>query len=255
MTSELRTRWAAWILAAILVGSALYRPALACQKIETFGIGDCRVKVFAPARRPSGSASERSLFARANAARTSVGLPPLRWDARAARIARAHSMAMSREGKLHHNAKLRTAKGKRSLGLPRTVGENVGVGPDDRAIHRAFMDSPGHRSQILARSYRVAGFGVVVTQYEVWVTEVFVGAASSRGAPRSDSVSAARPPGHRALGAILPPPAELAASDDGADVVAARTSGAGFPWLATLPSVVVSAGLVLRRRRQRRPWA
>jgi uncharacterized protein YkwD len=45
-----------------------------------------------------------------------------------------------------------------------TVGENIAWGTlwlgTPRAIVRAWMDSPGHRSNILNRSYRYTGIGI-----------------------------------------------------------------------------------------------
>ncbi|MGH2703523.1 MAG: CAP domain-containing protein [Actinomycetota bacterium] len=38
------------------------------------------------------------------------------------------------------------------------LGENVGVGGDVEALHRAFMDSPGHRTNFLG-DYERVGIG------------------------------------------------------------------------------------------------
>src|SRR5204863_2678547 len=44
---------------------------------------------------------------------------------------------------------------------PSLLGQNVGTGPTVRAVFRAFMRSADHRANVLDRSYRRAGYGVV----------------------------------------------------------------------------------------------
>lgn len=253
----MRTRCAALLFAATLLGPALYRPALACSKAAGVGVGDCKKPTAGRHKKLTASSVERSLFSRANAARRAAGVRPLRWDARAAKIARAHAKVMARDGSLRHNPKLRTARERRRLGLPRTVGENVGVGPDDVAIHDAFMDSSGHRGQILARDYRTAGFGVVVTRYEVWVSELFVGVgragALERVAPRPVTVHRAQPR-PAASARVAPAQDEGFGAVEAVGAVGAPAQGAGFPWRAMVPSLVVGAGIALRRRRRRSGW-
>lgn len=45
----------------------------------------------------------------------------------------------------------------------RRLGENVGYGPDDGRIHAGFLDSPGHRANILDPEYNWAGTGHAVS--------------------------------------------------------------------------------------------
>ena len=56
-------------------------------------------------------------------------------------------------------------------------GENVGRVSDGRGaarrIHRAFMDSPGHRANILKARATTMGIGVVKANGSVWVVERF----------------------------------------------------------------------------------
>jgi hypothetical protein len=55
----------------------------------------------------------------------------------------------------------------------RWVGENVGYGPDWRTVETAFMNSPGHRANILDRDYSQIGIGVVISGNRIWITQVF----------------------------------------------------------------------------------
>lgn len=54
------------------------------------------------------------------------------------------------------------------------LGENVGLGPSVEAIEAAFMNSPGHRANILNPEFNWAGAGVAVSSNgTVFVVQVF----------------------------------------------------------------------------------
>jgi uncharacterized protein YkwD len=54
------------------------------------------------------------------------------------------------------------------------LGENVGSGPSVEAVEAAFMQSPGHRANILNPEFNWAGTGVAVTSNgTVFVVQVF----------------------------------------------------------------------------------
>jgi uncharacterized protein YkwD len=54
------------------------------------------------------------------------------------------------------------------------LGENVGSGPSVEAIQAAFMNSPGHRANILNPEFNWAGAGVAVAgNGTVYVVQVF----------------------------------------------------------------------------------
>jgi len=53
-------------------------------------------------------------------------------------------------------------------------GENVGYTRGGvRSIHRAFMRSSAHRSNILGGKFRRLGIGVASSGGRMWVTEIF----------------------------------------------------------------------------------
>jgi uncharacterized protein YkwD len=84
-------------------------------------------------------------------------------------LARSHSYAMARAGRLYHTANL----GSLVRGWT-YLGENVGVGANLRTLNQAFMNSPAHRANILCRCFRLLGAGVVRdARGYYWVTHIF----------------------------------------------------------------------------------
>jgi uncharacterized protein YkwD len=96
----------------------------------------------------------------------------LRLNARLSLVAQRHSARMAKGNRLHHNPNLVKDVGN----MPwKILGENVGVGATVDTLHKAFMNSPSHRSNILKRPYRLVGIGVVFSGGRTWVTVVFYG--------------------------------------------------------------------------------
>ena len=55
-----------------------------------------------------------------------------------------------------------------------SLGENVGRGPSESAIQRAFMQSPDHRANILDRAFTQIGIGIARGRDgRLYVDEVF----------------------------------------------------------------------------------
>jgi uncharacterized protein YkwD len=126
--------------------------------------------------------AEQEILALINQDRRSAGLLPLRWDNRLAAIARAHSRDMAENRFVAHVSPTTgdTLSRARRAGLTfPLILENVGQEGGVRQTHHGFMNSPGHRANVLnARATRV-GIGVVVTRRRgdapVVVTEMFAG--------------------------------------------------------------------------------
>lgn len=118
---------------------------------------------------PAAAAPEDSFVSKINASRAANGLAPLEvyWDL--ADDAEAHSKVMKAESDLHHNPELAHVTSGWSA-----LAENVGVGPDVPRLHDAFMESSGHRKNILG-NYNYVGVGVVrESETKIWVTVVFM---------------------------------------------------------------------------------
>lgn len=112
---------------------------------------------------------ESRLVALTNEARTSRGLPPLRVELQLTRVARDWSNTMADRGRISHRPDLRGA----IVGDWSRIGENVGVGPSIERTHEAFMNSPGHRANVLGDFDRV-GVGIYEDGGRYWMTLNFV---------------------------------------------------------------------------------
>jgi hypothetical protein len=84
-------------------------------------------------------------------------------------VARRHAARMAGRGSAYHNPSLGSeVRGWRSL------AENVGMGSDAAGIHRAFMNSSGHRANILSRTYTELGVGTATdARGRLYVVEIF----------------------------------------------------------------------------------
>lgn len=118
----------------------------------------------------SAGPAEGDLVAMTNSARAAAGAAPLAANEDLARTARAWSEQMARSGRLSHNP----ATGSQVC-CWQAVAENVGYSYRGAAdVHRMLMDSAGHRTNILNRSYTQVGIGTATdAQGRIWVTEVF----------------------------------------------------------------------------------
>ena len=104
-----------------------------------------------------------------NSERSARGLAPLEvyWDL--TDDARAHAKRMMDKDDLYHNPNLASV----TTGWSK-LAENIGVGPDAGRLHDAFMDSSGHRKNILG-DYNYVGVGVAEEPSgKLWVSVVFM---------------------------------------------------------------------------------
>jgi uncharacterized protein YkwD len=105
-----------------------------------------------------------------NGARHSRHVHRLSLDPELSKAARKHTKEMVRRNLLHHTAQA-------TLGRRVTrwsyLGENVGVGHTVASLHRAFMNSSGHRHNILSRRFQHSGVGVRRKRGRMWVTVIF----------------------------------------------------------------------------------
>lgn len=133
---------------------------------------------------------ESTFVSAANDARAGHGLPALSVSGDLTSAARAHSRVMGTANNLHHNPNLAS-----SVGGWQKLGENVGRGPSVDAIHRALMNSPSHRANILGSDWTQIGVGVVVVDGTIWVTQMFrQPSGASAPAPAPDAEPTPAPP-------------------------------------------------------------
>jgi uncharacterized protein YkwD len=96
--------------------------------------------------------SERQLFEAVNRERTAEGLSALQWDENLFKAARKHALLMLDLNQLEHQlpnepgleARLAEAGARFAA-----IAENIAIGPDPATIHNGWMNSPGHRKNIL----------------------------------------------------------------------------------------------------------
>jgi uncharacterized protein YkwD len=128
---------------------------------------------------------EQRFLQLANEEREERGLAPLQWDSLLASVARKHSEEMREKKYFNHRSPTRgsempldrylLAAGSR----PRyaCVGENLYYCVSGNVLrgHRAFMNSAGHRENILFARYEKMGVGIVRSpKGECWVTVMFL---------------------------------------------------------------------------------
>ncbi len=118
---------------------------------------------------PALAGAESQFVSKINASRAAAGKPPLEvyWDL--TDDARAQSQRMAAKGEIFHNPALSS-----STGVWLALAENVGVGADVSSLHSAFMNSAGHRRNILG-DYNYIGVGVTTDDSGLmWVTMIFM---------------------------------------------------------------------------------
>jgi uncharacterized protein YkwD len=146
----------------------------------------------APRPPPDHQSASRALWSRVQRLRRRRGLRPLRWHQTLGRVARAHSLFMCRSRRvLHHSPQTGTASDRvRRSGLRRVrwVGENVGRAPSVPALHRSFMQSPGHRAMRLDGRATHGAVGTCLVRRpggveQIYTTEIYVQMAARRAPP------------------------------------------------------------------------
>ncbi len=127
------------------------------------------------------SSVEEEILKLTNDERVKNGLMPLAEDPRLREIARAHSADMLAHGYFDHNDKNGCSSSCRASGAGyawTVIGENIymmsGYDLDTHASAKmvvdGWMNSPGHRKNILLESYTATGIGVALADGNVYVT-------------------------------------------------------------------------------------
>lgn len=157
-----RLRWHRWLPAVIAVAVAAV----------LFGTA-------APAGASPGS-DEHEFLALMNQDRARAGMGPLVSDPSLAATSREWSAHMASQGRIFHATDLGAIAARIDPGWKR-IGENVGVGYDAAGLHQAFMNSPGHKANIMGTGYNRVGIGVVHAGGKTWVTVRFLHGATITG--------------------------------------------------------------------------
>jgi hypothetical protein len=116
-------------------------------------------------------AKAEQLFAMANATRAQEGRGRLVWDQALADAAMKHCMRMAAEGPISHqyngeaDLSARAADAGAHFSL---IEENIAVGPYPGSIHQGWLDSPGHRENLLNPDIDHVGIAVVAAKGELF---------------------------------------------------------------------------------------
>jgi uncharacterized protein YkwD len=128
--------------------------------------GGLAVSLIAGTPASAATTLERALLTKINASRAVYGLRALPLRDGLTYRAHKHSAAMASRHQLYHSD-LST------VCCYRAVAENVGYATTLYRVHRALMNSPAHRANILGTKWDAIGVGVVQSGGYLWVTEIF----------------------------------------------------------------------------------
>lgn len=181
-------------LSSLLALSLAAVPVLAKSGVASHLGGKSRtVKVEEKA--PFDADAEAAIVEAVNAERAKVGAAPLAVDPRLQEAARVHSKDMGDLGFFDHTSPV---KGRekftdriREQGLDKfgAAGENIAEGPfatveRSAGFMKLWMESEGHRENILDPNYRFIGVGVYVTASgDVYATQEFTKLGSTSARP------------------------------------------------------------------------
>lgn len=128
---------------------------------------------------PELSALEQRLLELVNAERQAAGVAPLIADPAITRVARLKSEDMVRLGYFAHQSPTYGSPFEmmRQFGIDyRLAGENLAHASSIESAHRALMQSPGHRANILNPRFTHVGIGIASgSSLGLKITQMFVG--------------------------------------------------------------------------------
>ncbi|MGG1660602.1 CAP-associated domain-containing protein [Brevibacillus sp. NRS-1366] len=123
-------------------------------------------------------AYEKESFDLLNVARTRAKLPILSWDEKVATVARSHSNDMAQNNYFNHTSPTTGSPFNRLQHagiLFGYAGENIAYGQlDGIEVHIGWMNSAGHRQNLLNDKFKQLGVGVVFKEGRPYYTQNFV---------------------------------------------------------------------------------
>lgn len=154
---------------------------------------------------PDLRSDSEQIFALANQARAQAGAGRLEWDPALAQAALAHCRRMVEEGPIAHRygGELDLSGRAAQAGAHFSViEENVAIGPSPEGIHEEWMNSPGHRSNLLNPEVNRVGVAVVAARGVLYAVADYSRAVVNLGPAQVEARVAAliRPSGVAVLG-------------------------------------------------------
>ena len=123
-------------------------------------------------------ALELQMLELVNRDRAAEGLAPLRWNGRAAAIARAHSRDMAIHEFFDHASPTTGLARDRFFAarlMTAALGENLARSASIEQAHQKLLQSPSHRQNIMSPIFAEVGIGIVRTaEGELFITQNFL---------------------------------------------------------------------------------
>ncbi len=119
---------------------------------------------------PNRDADEAAFVAMINETRAQQGVGPLVVHPELERVARGWTVKMKAAGDISHNPNLRYEV----QANWRKLGENVGVGPDVKGLHDAFVKSPNHYRNLVDPAFDQVAVTIEYAGNVFYVTEQFM---------------------------------------------------------------------------------
>jgi hypothetical protein len=136
---------------------------------------------------------EKRVFELANQERAKAGAPPLKWNNNLAIAARLHSNEMARQKQLSHQFSDEAELGARLAQQGTRFdadAENVGFASSADELHSGWMNSPGHRTNMLNPKYDEMGVGIARVGDRLYATQDFAHAVAKYSSQQgADEVS------------------------------------------------------------------
>lgn len=146
-----------------------------------------------PAQRDPNIA-EQYLLAMANQERAQRNIQPLAWDPHLAAAALQHAERMARQNAISHQFPGEPALESRTAAAGahfRLIAENVAIAPTPQVLHTAWMNSPGHRANLLEPHENAVGIAVIQSNGALFAVEDFSEQVATVGLNAQESQVAA----------------------------------------------------------------
>ena len=125
------------------------------------------------------SSDEKEVFDLINKQRTNNGLSALKMDSEALQVARVKAQDMVDNNYFSHNSPIYGSPFEMLNSFKvtyKTAGENIAGNSSNSAAVTAWMNSSGHKANILGDSFNYTGIGVVKSsKYGLILTQMFIG--------------------------------------------------------------------------------
>lgn len=153
-------------------------PLIGDRNVVLEGAETVEIPPASPDELTADAAAAEEIFRFINEARAQAGASPLAWSDALAEVAMGHVMDMYTNGFVSHVSPTTGTVGDRvrAARIPLSaVGENLALAATPRAVHAGFMESDGHRANILRSGFDRVGVAAVDGPLGLMVVQVFGG--------------------------------------------------------------------------------